>query len=97
MIRHVLCFRLVDREHDAAIRQRLTALVGVVPGLLAMDVEPDLGEVDGHWDLVLVSEHESVEALAAHQTHPEHRAAAAWVAQFVTERAVVDYAVPAAD
>jgi hypothetical protein len=94
VIRHVLCLRLTDRDHDDAIRARLTALVGVVPGLLAMDVEPDLGEVDGHWDLVLVSDPESAAALAGYQAHPEHVAAAAWVGRFVRERAIVDYEVP---
>jgi hypothetical protein len=94
VIRHVLCFRLKDRDHDDAIRERLTSLVGVVPGLISMDVEPDLGTVDGHWDLVLVSDHESPEALEGYQAHPDHREAAAWVGQFVDERAVVDYRVP---
>jgi hypothetical protein len=95
VIRHVLCVRLADRDHDDAIRARLTALVGVVPGLIRMDVEPDLGGVDGHWDLVLVSDHESVDALDAYQAHPRHREAAAWVAPFIVERAVVDYRLPA--
>jgi hypothetical protein len=94
VIRHVLCMRLADRDHDDAIRARLTSLVGVVPGLLRMDVEPDLGVAPGHWDLVLVSDHESADALAGYQAHPEHRAAAAFVAAFVRERAIVDYALP---
>ena len=95
MIRHVLAFQLSDRDHDAEIRERLTGLVGVVPGLVSMDVEPDLGTVESNWDMVLVSLHESAEALAAYQTHPAHVEAATFARQFMTARAVVDYELPA--
>jgi len=101
MIRHIVAFRLTDpeaAERDARVRgihDRLTALVGVIPGLVGMQVEPDLGEVAGHWDLVLVSEHESAAALAAYQVHPAHVDASGWVGQFIAERAAVDYALPA--
>ena len=97
MIRHVVAFRLAtedpeDRsEQVRGIRARLTALVGVVPGLLGMDVEPDLGVVAGHWHLVLVSEHESPEALESYQADPRHLEAAEWTGRFVAARAVVDY------
>lgn len=101
MIRHIVAFRLTDRDTTgpddrvAGIRERLTGLVGVIPGLVAMHVEPDLGEVADHWDLVLVSEHRTAADLAAYQVHPAHVEASGWVGRFVAERAVVDYAMPA--
>jgi len=100
MIRHIVAFRLVDpdaadrAERIRGIHDRLTALVGTIPGLTGMHVEPDLGEVAGHWDLVLVSEHDTAADLAAYQTHPSHVEASGWVGQFIAERAVVDYALP---
>lgn len=97
MIRHIVAFRLSSADSEeraqqsAGIHDRLTALVGVVPGLVAMDVAPDLGVVDTHWHLVLVSEHVDAAALAGYQAHPSHVEASAWVGQFVADRAIVDY------
>ena len=97
MIRHIVAFKLAagdpeQRADDArGIHDRLTALLGVVPGLRMITVERDLGLVDGHWDLVLVSEHDTNPELEAYQVHPAHAEAAAWVGTVVSDRAVVDY------
>ncbi|HEY4226081.1 MAG TPA: Dabb family protein [Pseudolysinimonas sp.] len=97
MIRHIVAFRLSSADpaerarQSVGIHDRLTSLVGVVPGLLRMDVAPDLGVVDSHFHLVLVSEHDDAPALAGYQAHPAHVEASAWVGQFVAERAIVDY------
>jgi hypothetical protein len=99
MIRHIVEFKLAatdpaQRATDAAgIREHLTALVGQVPGLQRMSVEPDLGLVDSHWDVVLVSDHDDNAALEAYQAHPLHKDASAWVSTVVTERAIVDFEV----
>ncbi|HEV7741265.1 MAG TPA: Dabb family protein [Pseudolysinimonas sp.] len=101
MIRHIVEFKLAatdpaQRATDAdGIRQHLTSLQGVVTGLRSITVLPDLGRVEGHWDLVLVSEHDSAEALEGYQAHPAHREASAWVAARVSDRAVIDYELPA--
>jgi hypothetical protein len=98
VIRHIVAFRLTPQDADQRsrtvvdIHDRLTALVSVVPGLRSMDVAADLGIVEGHWHLVLVSEHDDIDALEAYQRDPRHVEASAWVGQFVEERAVVDYA-----
>lgn len=99
MIRHIVAFRLgatdeTQRSTDAAgIRERLSALVGVIPGLQTVTVGRDLGLVDGHWDVVLVSEHDDNPALEGYQAHPAHKEAAAWISTVVTERAIVDFEV----
>lgn len=97
MIRHIVAFKLTatdpdQRARDAdGIRSHLTALVGQVPGLQAMTVAPDLGLVAGHWDVVLVSDHDDNAALEAYQAHPAHREASAWVSTVVSDRAIVDF------
>jgi len=97
MIRHIVEFRLsaddpAQRARDArGIHDRLTALLGVVPTVRTLTVASDLGLVSGHWDVVLVSEHETNEDLEAYQAHPAHRAAAAWISTVVSDRATVDY------
>ena len=97
MIRHIVEFTLratdeVQRQADVeGMRERLTALLGVVAGVSSIEVSRDLGLVDGHWDVVLVTEHASNEELEAYQKHPAHQAVVAWISTVVSQRATVDY------
>ena len=100
MIRHVVMFNLsaaADSERAADIAEmqsRLNALVGVVPGLQSMTLQPDLGLVEDHWDVVLVSEHDDNEALEGYQAHPAHEEAGAFIRSVTnSDRATVDYEV----
>lgn len=97
MIRHVVMFNLSaasDAERAADIsgmKERLTALLGVVPGLQSITLKPDLGLLEDHWDVVLVSEHDDNEALEAYQAHPAHQEAGAFIRSVTNDRATVDY------
>ncbi len=99
MIRHIVMFRLAatddaQRRDDAhGIAERLTALETQIAGIQSIRVDRDLGLVDGHWDVALVSEHDDNAALEAYQVHPAHQEAAAWIGSVVTDRAVVDYSL----
>lgn len=98
MIRHIVMFSLnaTDEAHKdrdvAAVRLRLEALVGAIPGLLTIAFERDLGLVSGHLDAVLVSEHDDNAALETYQAHELHREAAGFIGSVTGPgRAVVDY------
>lgn len=97
MIRHIVEFKLSSDDPDQrvldarGIQEHLTALLGVVPTVRTIEVAPDLGVVGGHWDVVLVSDHDTTADLEAYQAHPAHRDAAAWVSTVVSDRATVDY------
>lgn len=99
MIRHIVLFTLTATDEaqlaadHAGMKERLGALVGVVPGLVTMSVERDLGIVDGHWDVALVSEHDDNAALEGYQAHPAHIEAGEFVRSVTGERATVDYEV----
>jgi hypothetical protein len=100
MIRHVVAFTLTaageaERAADVSgMHDRLTALVGVVPGLLSMSLKPDLGLVENHWDVVLISDHDDNEALEGYQQHPAHLEAAAFVRSVTnSDRVTVDFEV----
>ena len=99
MIRHVVMFNLsaaADSERAADIAEmqsRLGALVGVVPGLQSMTLQPDLGLLEDHWDVILVSEHDDNEALEGYQAHPAHKEAGAFIRSVTNDRATVDYEV----
>ena len=100
MIRHVVMFNLsaaADSERAADISEmqsRMTALVGVVPGLQSMSLKADLGLVEDHWDVVLISEHDDNEALEGYQAHPAHQEAGAFIRSVTnSDRATVDFEV----
>ncbi len=96
MIQHAVMWKLVDltdAERFTAIARfgtELRALVGVVPGLVSMAVTSDVREIDSNFDVALISLHESREALAIYQSHPEHMAVATWWGSLVAERGAVD-------
>ena len=87
MIRHIVMYCIREDCDKAAaiekIRVALEGLVGVVPGLEVMKIRPTIG---GHYDYVLYSEFESVEALEGYKTHPAHLAVKPVVHGYITER-----------
>lgn len=96
MIRHIVSWRLAaadaaQREADArGIKERLEALRGVVPAE-RIEVGIDLGELEGNWHVVLVSDFATRADLAAYQAHPQHEEAAAFIRSVVDARSCVDY------
>ena len=96
MIRHIVAFDLKASD-PVQIAEDVAEMKAVLEPLVALDVvvsltvQADLGRVDGHWPVVLVSEHETVADLEAYQVHPDHQAAAAEAGRYVANRAVVDY------
>ncbi|GAA1688005.1 Dabb family protein [Microcella alkalica] len=99
MIRHIVSWTLQgqnDQERAAAVegmRSRLEPLVGVIPGLRSLVVRGDIRQVESNWHVVLVSEHDDADALAAYQAHPDHIAAGPFVRSVVVDKACVDYEV----
>lgn len=99
MIRHIVMWKLAateDAERATVTREIIRLLEGlpeVVPGLSSLEVTTDLGDDDSNFDLVLVSEHVSQQALVDYQEHPAHRAAAQFIREHVSARACVDTAL----
>lgn len=96
MIQHLVMWKLVDMSDGdrAAIIERfareLGALVGVVPGLVSVSLTPDIRDVESNMDVSLISVHESRDALATYQSHPDHVAIGAWWGPLVVQRGAVD-------
>lgn len=98
-IRHVVAWKLAAEDaatradQAAEVARRLNALEGVVPQLLSIwaganDVYPD-----ANWDVTLVAEFESVEALEQYQVHPAHEEVAGYIRSVVSGRVAVDVEV----
>jgi hypothetical protein len=84
---------LDDAERAAALKRfgtELGALVGVVPGLVSVALTPDVRDAESNFDVALISIHESREALATYQSHPEHVAIGTWWGLLVAQRGAVD-------
>ena len=97
MIRHVVMWKLEgENRHERLTRAEdlaadLTALTGVVPGLLEAEAGSDASGLEANWDLVLISDFPDQEALDAYQEHPAHLAVAGRIKAFATDRACVDF------
>jgi hypothetical protein len=95
--KHIVMWNV--RGDDAAGRQSAIALVkssfedliGVIPGLLRMEIGVDVSGVDYACDVVLVSEFKDGAALAAYATHPAHLAVRDRLTGVRTGRFQVDY------
>jgi hypothetical protein len=97
MIRHIVLFRFdtddpeIRSKQAAILRERISSLVGVVPGLIEASIGEDLGDVGSHYDIALVALHQDRAALKIYQTHPAHAEVAQWIQSVASTRAVVDF------
>lgn len=97
MIQHIVAFRLSGADTEEKRRQSSLAEAelrkldsGQIPGLIDLRVRPDLGKVATHWDLVLISHHESEAALENYMAHPLHVDVAQKVALHVADKVIID-------
>ena len=94
MVKHIVVYTLkegVNKEEAVEIvRSSLEPLVGVIPGLLHMEIR---ATYQGGMDYALYSEFESKEALASYQKHPAHLAAKEKFHHFLNTRIAADYEV----
>ncbi len=97
MVKHIILWKLKDEYNTPEIKQNmktgLEALVGVVPGLLEMNIEID-PLPKSNADVLLYSVLESEEALQHYAVHPEHvKAADTLVRPFTASRMCMDFEV----
>ncbi len=100
MVKHLVLWKLKPEAHGRsaaenarAIKEKLEALRGRVPGLLRLEVGMDFSRTDSSSDVALYSEFESREALEAYQAHPDHKAVMPFILEARSERRLVDYEV----
>ena len=102
MIKHIVMWNLRgDTPEEKAqacrlLKRKFESLRGQVPGLLHLEVGVDSSGVGYACDVVLYSEFDSPEALAAYAEHPEHLRVRAELGAMRTARYQVDYPVAAA-
>ena len=96
MIKHIVTWKLIAEDvstkaaSTAAIRDALEPLAGVIEGVRTLTIHANVAAPEANWDVVLLSEFDSIEALEAYQTHPAHMIAAGVVREHVSDRASID-------
>jgi hypothetical protein len=94
MLIHVVCWKYKANVSDAARdehRRRLKELSQLVAGLARFDVGADILHLDRSFDMGLVAEFESREALDAYTVHPEHQAVVAIGREIAENTISVDF------
>ena len=102
MIRHIVCWKFLERaagaerrENLLKAREMLLALPGVIPEIRALEVGIDVVRSEHSWDMALVGTFASRADLVAYQQHPAHQAVLPFLRAVWSERNSVDYEVPA--
>ncbi len=95
MVKHIILWKLKEEYNNNEIKEdmkkSLEALVGVVPGLLEMNIQTEKLPSSSA-DVMLYSVLESAEALAVYAKHPEHVTVAnTKVRPFVETRLALDF------
>ncbi|MGB8338897.1 MAG: Dabb family protein [Burkholderiales bacterium] len=98
MIKHVVLWKLKNQAEGAnetanalSVKQKLESLNGKIPGMIKPEVGIDISQSDASYDVVLYSEFDSREALAAYHHHPLHLAVAPFIGAVREQRVLMDY------
>jgi hypothetical protein len=97
MIRHIVMWKLRGpsaeerRAQAEQVRAALLSMQGKIPGM--SQIEVGLGSVSGEQeaDVVLSSTHDSWQALADYQKHPDHEPVKQLIGELRIERRAVDF------
>ena len=100
MIRHIVMWKFKEEaegcsrlENMEKVRDRLYALVPIIPEIKKMEIGFDVKRTDASADLVLETEFDSLDTLAIYAEHPEHLAVGAFVRAVTNTRVVIDFEI----
>ena len=100
MIKHIVIWRLKNRENEQtreetarAVKQQIEGMRGRIPGLLRIEGGVDFSTTPDSCDIALYAELESREALAGYHVHPVHEAFKSFIGPRRIERYLIDYEV----
>ncbi|MBW8872011.1 MAG: Dabb family protein [Leifsonia sp.] len=97
-IRHVVSWKLATAdeteraEHAARIKRGLESLPAVIPQLRSLQVGISVVPGDDY-DVVLISDFDSLDDIQVYQEHPAHLEVAGFIRSVVASRSAVDFEV----
>jgi hypothetical protein len=72
------------------IKEHLMALRPLIPEIKRMEIGTDISHTDMSYDMLLLTEFNSMADLEIYKNHPEHKKVSEYVAKVKTTRAVAD-------
>ena len=97
MIRHVVMWKFKEdaegktrAQNMEIVRERLYALVPLIPEIKKMEVGFDVKHTEASMDLMLLTEFDDLDSLAVYADHPDHLAVGAYVRAVTEKRVVLD-------
>lgn len=100
MIKHIVMWKLEEKaegntklENAKIIKERLEALIGVIPEIIELEVGIDVLGTNQSYDVVLVSKFKNLEELDVYAKHPKHLEVGEFVGKVRKDRVSVDYEV----
>ena len=103
MIRHIVCWKFLERAEGAArgenlqkARSMLLDLPAKIAEIRSLEVGIDEVRAERSWDMTLVATFASRADLVAYQNHPAHLALVPFLRAIQSDRCSVDYEVGAA-
>ncbi len=98
MIRHIVMFKFLE-ENKAENVQRTKEMLDALPAKIPLirHSETHIGHADAapaNADLILISDFDSMEDLAAYIVHPDHKAVGAFMRPRRESRCCVDFELP---
>jgi len=94
MLQHYVFLKYRDgtpEQHVTAFCERMRVLAGTIGEIQRLEIGRDEVRDARSWDLVLIMEFTSIDALRAYQHHPQHLAVMAFNDAFVAQAASVDF------
>lgn len=98
MIKHIVLWKLkpeaegkTAEENAALIKEKLEGLYGKIPEIKSIQVQSNELIGAGNYDISLIAEFESMEALFAYQKNPLHEEVAVFVKNVNEARAAIDF------
>jgi hypothetical protein len=98
MLQHYVFLKYRDdtpEPHVTTFCDRMRRLSETIGEIQRLEIGRDELRDARSWDLVLIMEFASAEALRAYQRHPQHRAVMAFNDPFVAQVASIDFTAPA--
>ncbi len=97
MIKHIVMWKFKDEANGQTkeeimtqVQRDLTALKGIIPEILSMEIGRDVLRGEPSYDMALILEFADMAALQTYIAHPEHQKVSAYITASRNERAVAD-------
>ena len=93
MIKHVVMWRYRNKKDIEIAREQLESMKGKIPSVLNIEIGVNFQDGPASYDLPLITEHQTREALDAYQEDALHSRIKAILGKLSSERVVVDYEI----